>query len=52
MEVLELNETCYRERPLRRLGPEWLAGNRCLHHLDSTGRFEVIDGMRLRPTEA
>ncbi len=52
MEVLELNETRYRESPLRRLGPGWLAGNHCLHHLDSTDRFEIIDGMRWRPGEA
>ena len=49
MEVLELNEASYRERPLQRLGPEWLSGNRCLHHLDTTNRFEIIDGMRFRP---
>jgi len=49
MEVVELNNERYREQPLRRLGPEWLPGNHCLHHLDSTGRFEVIDGMRRQP---
>jgi hypothetical protein len=51
MEVLELAEESYRERPLIRVGPEWLDGNLCLHHLDATDRFEVIDGMRLRPAD-
>jgi hypothetical protein len=44
--VLELTPERYREQPLLRLGPEWLPGNLCLHHLDMTGRFQVIDGMR------
>jgi len=49
MEVLELTPQRYREQPLCRLGPEWLRDNLCLHHLDATARFEVIDGMRWRP---
>jgi len=52
MEVLELAEGSYQERPFKWFGPEWLNGNICLHHLDATDRFEVIDGMRLRPAEA
>jgi hypothetical protein len=51
MEVLELTEEDYRERPFIRIGPEWLDGNLCLHHLDANDRFEVIDGMKLRPAE-
>ena len=52
MEVTTLTPETYREQPLLRLGPEWLAGNLCLHHRDATERFEVIDGMRQRPAEA
>jgi hypothetical protein len=49
MEIEELTPTRYRERPLRRWGPQWLAGNRCLHHRDATQKWEIIDGMRRHP---
>jgi hypothetical protein len=49
MEVLKLTKGTYQERPFIRVGPNWLEGNLCLHHLDATDRFEVIDGMQLRP---
>ncbi len=49
MGVLELTESAYREQPCLRLGPEWLPGNHCLHHIDATGQWEIIDGMRLEP---
>ena len=52
MEVLTLDGEAYAERPLLRAGPEWLAGNLCLHHYDATDDFEVIDGMRPNPPPA
>jgi len=36
---------------LTRLGPKGLTGKLCLHHFDSTGGFEVIDGMHLTPVD-
>jgi hypothetical protein len=46
-EVLALSESEYRERPLRRLGPEWCAGNRGTHTYTRTPTMEAIDGHTL-----
>ena len=42
--VQELTTTSYREAVVKRLEPDWLAGNRALHTLSFSNRLEVIDG--------
>ena len=43
-EVQELMTTSYREAIVKRLEPDWLAGNRGFHTLSFSNRLEVIDG--------
>ena len=43
-EVITLNETEYEERPIARLGPDWVKGNLGTHTYTRTDQFEVIDG--------
>jgi hypothetical protein len=43
-EVLTLTETEYEERPISRLDPHWVKGNRGTHTYTRNGQFEVIDG--------
>jgi hypothetical protein len=43
-EIVTLNETEYEERPLARLGPDWVKGNLGTHTYTRTEQFEVIDG--------
>ena len=45
-EVLELSETCYRERILRVIEPEWFPGTHCTHTIERTDRFICADGRR------
>jgi hypothetical protein len=45
-EVVTLNETEYKERPIARLDPGWVEGNLGSHTYTRTGQFEVIDGNR------
>ncbi len=44
LEVLLLNEMEYLERPIGRIGPEWVPNNLGTHTYSRTNNFEVIDG--------
>jgi len=43
-EIVTLTESEYEERPIARLGPDWVEGNLGTHTYTRTGQFEVIDG--------
>lgn len=45
-EVQELTTSCYRERVVEEIGPEWLPGNAGFHTLSFSPRLEVVDGSR------
>ncbi len=46
-EVEVLTPEDYRERPIARIEPGWIAGNRGSHTFSRTERLEVIDGQQL-----
>lgn len=43
-EVVTLNESDYRERPLHRVGPDWMPGNLGTHTYTFNEDFEAVDG--------
>lgn len=47
--IEELSEDRYREAPVARIGPGWLAGNLGTHSYARDNTFEVIDGYRRTP---
>jgi hypothetical protein len=46
-EVLKLSPTCYEERPLEVIYPNWMEGILGTHTLNATEEFEVIDATRV-----
>lgn len=47
-EVDVLSETNYREKPYKRIEPDWCPGSICTHTYNRTEDFEVLDGMKLK----
>ena len=47
-EVEVLSEKEYKERPYRRIEPDWCPGSICTHTYNRTEDFEVLDGMKLK----
>jgi hypothetical protein len=48
-EILVLNKTHYEERPVSRIDPDWAPGLVGTHTINSSERFETMDGRMLVP---